>query len=587
MGPTGLPSHWVGRGQELGVLRTAVAALRDGAGSVVWVEGEPGIGKSALVAEALAGGDPQWDSGWAMADQLSGRLPLRVMLDCLGVRTGSPDPRRARAAGLLRDWRHELPVGWDVSATGVEVLVTLVDELCAAAPVVLVVDDLQWADEASLLVWHQLAASIGQLRLLLVGTCRPAPLQPEVQQARAAVARRGGAVITLARLPETDVTDLVTAIIGAPPGDGLRRLTAQAAGNPLYVRELIDALVREQAVQAGPVAEVALAGEQLPVSLAGVLTGRLSSVSPETAQLLRAAALLGGGFTAVDLAVVLRQPVSALAAALQEAVAAGILAEAGTELVFRHQLIRQALYEGMPLTLRTALHAEAARDLAAADADALSVAQQLSAAGGPEAGWAREWLVQAAPVLAARAPALAVELLQRELNRTPGGGETRDRLVNSLLWAQLAAGSYEEAVRQASWALAVMTDAGQRAETYWMLAHAQVSAGRGDDAIITIGQALAPADLPGKWQARLLALLSMLERGASGFAVADATARQALAAAESAGDRFATAHALTDLWLTDSIGRDHATALGHIDRALRILGDDPEHADLRAVALDA
>jgi predicted ATPase len=200
--------------------------------------------------------------------------------------------------------------------------------------------------------------------------------------------RRGGAVITLEPLPEAQVADLVTARVGAPPGEAPRRLTARAAGNPLYVRELVDAPVREQAVQVRPTADVSLPGEQLPgeqlpVSLAGVLTDRLSSVSPETAQLLRAATLLGGGFAATDLAVVLRQPVSGLAAGLQEAVTAGILAGSGTELIFRRPLIRQALYENMPLALRTALHGEAARELAAAGADALSVAQQLSAGRRP------------------------------------------------------------------------------------------------------------------------------------------------------------------------------------------------------------
>jgi DNA-binding CsgD family transcriptional regulator/tetratricopeptide (TPR) repeat protein len=581
------PRHWVGRTRELAVLSTAVSDLRGGAGSVVWIEGEPGIGKSSLVAEALAANDPGSDISWAMADQLDGRLPLRVMLDCLQVRPGSPDPRRAHAADLLRSRQPGLLAGGDASATGVEILVTLVDELCAAAPTVMVIDDLQWADEASLMVWHQLAASIRQLRLLLIGTCRPTPRRPEVEQVRAAVVRRGGAVITLAPLPETDVADLVTAIIGAPPSDGLRRLTARAAGNPLYLRELIDALVREQAVQVRPIVEVAWPGEQLPLSLAGVLTDRLSSVSPETAQLLRSAALLGGGFAVTDLAVVLRQPVSGLAGAVREAVTAGILAGSGTELVFRHPLIRQALHESMPLALRMALHAEAARELAAAGADALSVAQQLSAASRRAEGWSREWLIQAAPVLATRAPQLAVELLQRELDATPAGGDNWDSLMVSLLWAQLAAGSHQEAARQASWALTVLTDTARRAETYWVLAHAQVSAGRGDDAITVIRQALAAADLPGPWNARLLALLAMLERGAGGLRAADATARLALTAAEAASDPFATAHALTDLWLTCSIGRDHVAALDHIDRALRVLGDDPGQSDLHAVALDA
>ena len=203
MWPIGRPPQWVGRTQELAILRAAAKSLRGGEGAVVWVEGEPGIGKSSLVAEALASAsDPEWDIGWGMADQLTERLPLRVMLDCLQVRPGSPDPRRAQAADLLRSRRPGLFADGDASVTGVEVLVTLVDELCAAAPTVIVVDDLQWADEASLIVWHQLAASIGQLRLLLIGTCRPTPRRPggaAGPYSRRAPWRRGGHAWAAAR----------------------------------------------------------------------------------------------------------------------------------------------------------------------------------------------------------------------------------------------------------------------------------------------------------------------------------------------------------------------------------------------------
>src|SRR5689334_590177 len=190
------PSWWVGREQELATLRAGVEALKGGEGTVLWVEGEPGIGKSSLVAEALAANcDPSWDIGWGTAGTLTQRLPLRAMLDCLQVRPGSPDPRRARAAALLRGFQQGLYAEGDTSAGGIEVLEALVDELCAAAPTVIVIDDLQWADESSLVVWHQLAASITQLPLLLIATCRPTPVRAEVLELRAAIARRGGAVV--------------------------------------------------------------------------------------------------------------------------------------------------------------------------------------------------------------------------------------------------------------------------------------------------------------------------------------------------------------------------------------------------------
>ena len=156
MWPIGLSSNWVGRERELGILRAGVEALARGEGAAVWVEGEPGIGKSYLVAEALAAANQSGlDVGWGIADKLTERLPLAVMLDCLQVRLSSPDPRRAHAADLLRSLPLGLLGDGDTSVTGIEVLATLVDDLCSAAPTVMVIDDLQWADDASLILWHQ------------------------------------------------------------------------------------------------------------------------------------------------------------------------------------------------------------------------------------------------------------------------------------------------------------------------------------------------------------------------------------------------------------------------------------------------
>src|SRR3984957_18451057 len=220
MWPVDRPPRWVDRTQELATLRAGVETLRQGRGTTAWVEGEPGIGKSTLVAGARApASELGWDIGWGAADELAERLPLSVIQDCLQVRLSSPDPRRAHAARLLRSQRLGVFADGAASVSSVEVLMALADELCAAAPTVIVIDDLQWADDASLLVWHQLAASLDQLRLLLIATCRSDPRRPEVQQMRASLARRGGAVVALGPLPETDVAALVTAMLGTPPRD--------------------------------------------------------------------------------------------------------------------------------------------------------------------------------------------------------------------------------------------------------------------------------------------------------------------------------------------------------------------------------
>src|ERR1700691_661464 len=126
MWPIDRPAQWVDRSQELATLRAGVETLRYGRGMTAWVEGEPGIGKSTLVAEALApASELGWDIGWGIADELAERLPLSVIQDCLRVRLSSPDPRRAHAARLLRSQRLGLFADGDASVSGVEGLTAL------------------------------------------------------------------------------------------------------------------------------------------------------------------------------------------------------------------------------------------------------------------------------------------------------------------------------------------------------------------------------------------------------------------------------------------------------------------------------
>src|SRR5207253_2671639 len=130
----------------------------------------------------------------------------------------------------------------------VERLSELVDRLCAVTPLMLVVDDLQWADEASLLLWQRLCRTAEQAPLLLVGACRPVPRREELDRLRRLLHTRGGLHLRLGPLPPGDVAAVVASLAGSPAGPMLLHIAERASGNPLYLRELIDALGREHAI---------------------------------------------------------------------------------------------------------------------------------------------------------------------------------------------------------------------------------------------------------------------------------------------------------------------------------------------------
>jgi DNA-binding CsgD family transcriptional regulator len=584
---------WVGRTTELEVVRAAGERLGRGKGGVLWVEGEPGIGKSSLLAMGLGReSTAEFDVWWATADQLLRRFPLAVMQACLGVGLRSPDPRRTRTADLLHR-RREAPApagpAADLSYADVDVLVSLVGDLCTDRPTALVLDDVQWADNASLAVWHRLAHLADQWPLLMVASCRPVALTPPVLDLCAAVGRRGGNILSLGPLTGHDVHSLVSRRLGATAGPRLSSLVAQAQGNPLYVRELLDALVREDQLIPGrdgvDVPEAAV--WRLPASFTAIIEQRLRVLSEETGRMLRAAALLGGTFTVGDLASVLETSPSGLTAGLMEAVAAGIVVDAGPHLLFRHQLIRQALHDRIPAALRVALHRQAALTLAAAGAEPVRVAEQLLASGQPGDVALRGWLAGAGAVLTRQAPQLAVEVLQREVDYARSKDRFSERLAAGLAGALFAAGRYAEAAAHAARAVAGASDPDHRAEAYWLRVRALAALGSHDEMAEVIQHALSWPDLPKTWRGRLLARQAMVQRASDGdLARAEATAHDALGIASGAGDRYAMAYALTDLWLILGVRRDHGGALRHLDRALAILADDPDNVDLRAFVFD-
>ncbi|MDQ2584411.1 BTAD domain-containing putative transcriptional regulator [Saccharothrix yanglingensis] len=574
---------FVGRDLELGVLRRALADAAGGRGRSVWVEGEPGIGRSALLATGLAGApDAGFRVAWGAGDEVAPRTPLRVVLQALGVAETSPDPRRAELARALR-----APAVGDPVPVVVDRLLALVNELCAEAPLAVVVDDLQWADEASVLMWHRMLRVAHRLPLLLVAAVRSVPRRADVEQVRRAVVASGGQVVRLRPLSAEAGTALLANLVGAVPGESLRPVVECAGGNPLYTRDMVEALVRDEAIEVRDgVAETgAPLDDDPPRSLVSAVARRLAFLSPGTTEVLRSAALLGTEFALGDAATALGRPSSELIAAVEEATAAGLLDDAGPKLAFRHAVIREALYHGTPAAVRTALHRRVAQALATAGAPVELVVEQLAAAPGAVDPWAVDWLVDRGTALGRRAPDTAVRLLRAVVGGPALAAEHRERLAALLARLVFWLGRGPEA--EARYVLARTRDPNRAAEMRWILAHVGYRGGRAAEAVDALRAASADPAVPPAWRARLEALLAaVLREGLDDVAAAEEVAHRAVRRGGEAGDEFAVAHALQALWQVDSVRRDHAGALARVERALAVIGGRPDFTELRLGLLD-
>ena len=375
MHPVSPAGALVGRESEMALLTGLIKEVARGHGSSVLIEGEPGIGKSALVRAAVAEApETGCQVFWGAGDELGQALPLLPFLDGLRVREPSANPRQNTIVRLLRG-EVATDRGTDVPAMLAEQLLALVAEQCEVRPTILVMDDLQWADQASVALWGRLAKAAQRVPLLLVGTMRPVPQRDDLLALRRVAG--DAARLQLTGLTDAAVADLVAALAGGRPDGDLLRLADGAAGNPLYVTELVAALARSSRLTVTEAGAAELAGGSAPGSLSAAIADRLGFVAGPVRDVLRAAALLGTDFAVPDLAIVLGRSVADLIPAVDEACAAGVLAESGHRLGFRHPLIRAALYDEMPAALRAAWHRDAAHALAESGAPADRVARQM------------------------------------------------------------------------------------------------------------------------------------------------------------------------------------------------------------------
>ena len=590
------------------MLGRSLERLAGGSGGLLWVEGEPGIGKSVLAGflaeRASAGGAGVLQ---AAADELMSGFPLRLMAGCLGVSrwSGSSsdvDAVRIEIAGLLRGDSDGRRVVDPVLAAG-ERMLDLVDRLCARGPQVLIMDDVQWADGPSLRLWGQLADSVDQIPLLLVGLSRRVSEPAVLERLRERV-RRGGVVLRPGPLEGAQVRELAGLVVGATPGPALLTEIGRAQGNPLYVVELLEALRREGLIapvgrpgvpDAGAgaaaggsrghdvvsenVSGVEFTGRPgtTPDSLASVIGARLSYLDVRVRTTLRLAALLGTEFNVAQLAKLAGLAPAELITVLAAAQEAGVVGPGTKGLAFRHVLIQQVLIEQTPEAVRDALHGEIALTLVGSGASLDAVARHLLMLSGPFESWAVAWLVAVPVAELYGAPQVADELLSRVLEAIPKTDPDWLVLAANLAHVRFWLGGDRSAVEFALEVGRSAEDIDVRARMWTLAARAAGRTGSFQESTRIAEQALAAPGLSPSWRARIECwyALGLRAIGSEGREVR--MAERSLAHALESGDPLSIAYGYHAI----SMCAPSNEAKEQLALAGAALGEDAESAELR------
>lgn len=558
-----------------------ISELAAGRGRGIVVTGEPGIGKSELMRvakdEAVRLGCQVY---WCDCEELSKAFPLLPLLDAFAP-TGSLSRHAAAHARVAEGLRAAAMPGNQLSgvAAAVTDMLSLISEVCETGPVLLVVDDVHWADQATVAALSRLFRLTRRQPLLVAGLARPVPRRDDL----AVLSRGADARIVLSGLSDDEVVDLVASAVGGRPGERLRLLAAEAGGNPLYLRELIDAVTRMGTIVVDG-GEVEITGGRTPDSLHAAIASRLEFLTAPVREVLRVAALLGVAFPVSSLATVSGCGIGELAPVLDEAIAMGVLCAHGAELAFRHPLIRAALYEEMPEAVRAAWHLDAARALVRHGASAERVARQVlpavdSGQATPDASLV-EWLSGAAHKLAGQAPGASARLLRWALADTPPTSTHHEQLTCRLADALFRAGETAEATRIAYGALTFVKQADLMIDLHHTLTNCRAVEGRRDETLRTVEAALQLSGLEDQHRARLLVLAARTHRAMGHADRAEEVAQKALAAATEAGDRWATGWALGILTLVRCMRGEEEAALPLFERAFAVAEGDPSMTDL-------
>jgi len=441
-----VPGGLLERAGELARIDGLLAAVRAGRGGVLVVTGPAGIGKTALLTEAgqraarpgmrvLAGRGGELEGGFSFG-------VARQLFEPL-LAGAAPAEREALLAGAAR--RALIALGDEAGAAppeaGNEPLFTVVHGLywlvvnaSAAGPVLVVVDDLHWADQASLRFLLYLADRLAGLPVALVLSWRAA--EPGAGADRLARLEQiaAGSVVPLPPLSPPAVRELLAEEFGTAPAERFAGAChAVTGGNPFLLRELAASL-RTDGIGPGEEAadQVAALG---PRSVARAVALRVARLGPDAGELARAAAIMGDGAQLRHAAALAAVALADAAAAADELAGIGVF-EPGTPLRFVHPIVRTAVHDDIPEASRGLRHAEAARLLAADGADLDAVCAHLLVC---EPAGSRE-VVERLRMAAARALARggaesAAAYLRRALAET-ADVSLRGELLAELGWAE-------------------------------------------------------------------------------------------------------------------------------------------------------
>jgi len=564
-----------GRETELRVLEQALDRAASGRLAVVLAEGEAGIGKTRLLAQALTdarGRGMRVAAG--RAEELESTRPFGVIAQALECAGPSADPQRSAIAALLSTRGGDgspITVSSDpgLQFRAVDAITDLAEELAVDRPLVIGLDDLQWADQSSLLTLGALSRRLADLPAALIGCFRPTPRVPALHRLLDSLREAGARHLAVRGLDDRSVSALATEILAAEPGPHLLTEMAGAAGNPLFVTELLAAIRQDGLLQAaGGQAEVATMS--LPPTLSLTILRRLSFLPEDTLQALRSAAILGSGFSLTELSATTDRPALALSQALAEAIRAQVLEDDGTRLRFRHDLIRDAIYADLPGSVRLALHREVGRRLATAGAPARQVAEQL--ARGPGDAETVGWLTRAAREAAATSPDAAADLLQRAIELMDPHDPARDPMVTERAEVLVLAGRIVEAEADCRGLLGRGHNPESAGRARVCLGRALMGQGRVQDSLRELEVAIGSAALTDAERAAAQGWASGARWALGDLDGAASAAEQARAAAAAAGNHVAVSAAMTNLALV-------AEHRGHLRDALRIIDDAIELAD--------